>query len=258
MKNANTKNYTIHDIEALTEEQAAEMAEEMQNIKGHQVYFVDFGGYFGYSVLVFADGHHITHANDYALHHKCKGRAELHAMYHNRLNKKLFTIEELKTATNYVDKKAKEYYIRNYYSMRRDHISMFFIGSDEEREKIRRKTAKMIFSPVFLAYYDKKDIDFVKTGEALFIGLEAADQQNKDSKEYWEKAFLHEMFNHEYGINWQGDFDICSCFGDCSGVRDFEDINELFDACNFSKVQRSAYMAARREYYKKTPGIWDL
>ena len=258
MKDINIKDYTIRDIEALAEQQAAEMAEEVDIIKGHQVYFVDFGGYFGYSVLVFADGHHIIYANDYALHHADMTRAELRAFYLNSLNNKLFTVDELKTVRDYNDKTKKEYFIRNYYGMRRDHISMFFIGSDEEREKIRKKTEKMIFSPVFLAYYDKKDIDFVKTGEALFIGLEAAEQQNKDNKEYWKKAFLHEMFNHEYGINWQGDFDICSCFGDCSGVRDFEDINKLFDACNFSKVQRSAYMAARREYYKKTPGIWDL
>ena len=47
-----TKEYTIRDIETLTEAQAAEMAIEAATVKGHQVYFVDFGGYFGYSVLV--------------------------------------------------------------------------------------------------------------------------------------------------------------------------------------------------------------
>ena len=38
------KEYTIRDIEALTEAQAAKMATEAATIKGHQVYFVDFGG----------------------------------------------------------------------------------------------------------------------------------------------------------------------------------------------------------------------
>mgnify|MGYP006983152606 CR=1 FL=1 len=57
------KEYTIRDIEALTEAQAAAKAIEVTEIKGHQIYFVDFGGYFGYSVLVFADGHHIKYAN---------------------------------------------------------------------------------------------------------------------------------------------------------------------------------------------------
>ena len=50
MTNTATKEYTIRDIEALTEEQAAAMAIETASVKGHQVYFVDFGGYFGYSV----------------------------------------------------------------------------------------------------------------------------------------------------------------------------------------------------------------
>ena len=81
MKNTATKEYTIRDIEALTEEQAAAMAIETASVKGHQVYFVDFGGYFGYSVLVFADGHHIKYANDYELHHKDKSRDELQEFY---------------------------------------------------------------------------------------------------------------------------------------------------------------------------------
>lgn len=156
MKNTATKEYTIRDIEALTEEQAAAMAIETASVKGHQVYFVDFGGYFGYSVLVFADGHHIKYANDYELHHKDKSRDELQEFYLSSLSRKLFTADEMETVSDYQDKQAKEYYIRNYYGLRRDHISMFFCGPDKEREKLRRKTEKMIFSPVFLAFYDKK------------------------------------------------------------------------------------------------------
>lgn len=244
-----TATYTIQDIENLTEEQASNMAEESATIKGHQVYFVDFGGYFGYSALVFADGHYIKYANDYELHHNGKSREELRGLYIDGLNRKLFTDEELKTVTSYDDKKAKEYYLRNYYGLRRDHISMFFCGPEKKREKLRRKTEKMIFSPVFFAYYNKKDTDFVKQGENLLDALEKATPQS-DNAEYWKSAFLSEMFNHEYGINWQRDFDVCSCFGDCSGVRNYEDINELFAACNFSEAQKAAYMAARREYAK--------
>lgn len=156
MKNTATKEYTIRDIEAMTEAQAAAMATEAATIKGHQVYFVDFGGYFGYSVLVFADGHHIKFADDYELHHAGKSRDELREFYLDSLNKKLFTADEMETVTNYQDKQAKEYYIRNYYGLRRDHISMFFCGPDKEREKLRKKTENMIFSPAFMAFYDKK------------------------------------------------------------------------------------------------------
>ena len=146
------KEYTIRDIEVLTEEQAAAMAIEAAEIKEHQVYFVDFGGYFGYSALVFADGHHIKHADDYELHHSGKSRDELREFYFASCSRKLFTAEEMSTVSDYQDKQAKEYYIRNYYGMRRDHISMFFCGPDGEREKLRKKTESMIFSPVFMAY----------------------------------------------------------------------------------------------------------
>lgn len=249
------KEYTICDIEALTEAQAAKMAIEAATIKGHQVYFVGFGGYFGYSALVFADGHHIKYADDYELHHKGKSRDELREFYRASLSRKLFTAEEMGTVSDYQDKQAKEYYIRNYYGMRRDHISLFFCGSEKERERARNKTGSMIFSPVFLAYYDKKDADFVKSGEELLATLEKAEPK-KDDAEYWKGAFLREMLNHEYGINWQADFDVCSCFGDCSGVIDIDDINALFDACKFSDVQRAAYMAARREYSKQSAALY--
>ena len=59
----------IREIEALDENAAKAMAKEAVEVKGHTMYLVDLGKYFGYSALVFADGRHIYHANDYALHH---------------------------------------------------------------------------------------------------------------------------------------------------------------------------------------------
>ena len=35
----------------------------------------------------------------------------------------------------------------------------------------------------------------------------------KNDKEFAEAAFLYEMDNHEYAINWTGDEDVMSCFG---------------------------------------------
>lgn len=43
-------------------------------------------------------------------------------------------------------------------------------------------------------------------------------------------AFLYEIANHEYMINWQADFDVCSCFGDIEyqDSKDYHDyLNEL-------------------------------
>ena len=86
----NKNDWAIQDIEALTEKQAAEMAESVQDIKGHQVYFVDLGGYFGFSALVFADGQHIRFADDYALHHHGLTHDELMSFYVKKNEQKSF------------------------------------------------------------------------------------------------------------------------------------------------------------------------
>ena len=246
-----TRNYTISDIERMSAADLASFAEGVEAIKGHTVYFIDFGGAFGFSACVCADGRHIYYANDYELHHRGKSRAELRELYLRALSGKLFTADELQTVYSYDDYTSKSYYIRNYYAMRRPYISAFFIGSDAERAEIEEKTEKMIFSPVFLAYYAPENSAFVARGAALLRGLDEAAQRNKDNAEYWVSAFLREMYNHEYGINWEADYDVISCFGDCSGVEDYTDAEKLFAAVGFTAVQRAAYLVARREYYNR-------
>ena len=250
--NTTAKNWTIHDIEALTEQQAAEMAEISQDIKGHNVYFVDFGGYFKFSALVFADGQHIKYANDYELHHPDTARAALRKIYIDNLNNKLFTLDELRgQVSTYDELRAKEYYIRNYYGMRRPYVSMWFAGSDAERETLRQRIKSMVFSPVFCAYYDQQDAEFVRQGAELLDGLTHANEANSENADFWKSAFLSEMYNHEYGINWQADYDVISCFGNCDGVEDYTDAEKLFSAVGFNEVQKAAYLAARREYYNR-------
>lgn len=238
----NAYNYTINDIKNMSAANLADMAEEVETIKGHTVYFVDFGGWFGFSACVCADGQHIYYANDYELHHEGKSRDELREIYHRALSAKLFTESELASVSGYEDERAKEYYLRNYYAMRRPHVSMFCIGPAPD-------TSEMIFSPVFMAYY--RDADFVKHGADLLRTLTEAERKSTESFDYWKSAFLYEMFNHEYGINWQADYDVCSCFSNCSNVKDYTDTNELFTVCGFNDTQKAAYIAARREYFKK-------
>lgn len=47
------KDYNIDMIRELTITEVRELALETMDIKEHECFFVDFGGYFGYSVLVF-------------------------------------------------------------------------------------------------------------------------------------------------------------------------------------------------------------
>lgn len=46
-------------------------------------------------------------------------------------------------------------------------------------------------------------------------------QKIKDDADFAEAAFLYEMDNHEYAINWSGDEDVLACFG-----LTFEKINQ--------------------------------
>jgi hypothetical protein len=246
----NFSEYDIRDIEALTESGAAAFAEEMEEIKGHQVYFIDFGGYFGFSALVFADGQHIYYANDYELHHKGKGREELRALYVAKLNRILFTEAELVAPTSDPDEiDRRRYYLQNYYGMRRKRVSCFQIfHNDAEEAAYTQKIKTMVLSPVCFAYYT--DRDFVKKCAQLRQGIEAAANANADNFDYWKSAFLYEMDNHEYGINWQADYDVISCFANVDSVKDYENREKLFAAAHFSELQRSAYTAACAEYFR--------
>ena len=243
--------WDIRRIENLTEAEAAKMTIEKMTVKkDYTCYFIDFGGYFGYSVCVFADGQHLNYVNDYELHHRGKSREELRGLYIKKLNKALYTLDELETVQNYEDFSAKDYFIRNHYSMRRPRLSAFQIfHSDAEERAFDAETKKMTFSSVGMAYYD--DADFVRHLSELCERLNAAKAAHDNDRAYWEDAFLSEMHNHEYEINWQADYDVISAFANVDSVKDYTNVSELFELARFSTMQQAAYMDARRAYYKQ-------
>lgn len=63
-------------------------------------------------------------------------------------------------------------------------------------------------------FYLRKDADVV---EAYYNKDTRGELFKKisESKSFALDAFKYEMKNHEYPINWQGDWDVCSCFGVC-------------------------------------------
>ena len=204
-------NWTIDDIDGLTQEQAAGMALEHLTVKDHDVYLVDFGGYFKYSYLVYFNGSHIRYANDYELHHPGKTREQLRAYYLEQLPNKLFTdVELVGDLANYDEYQAKSQYLRDYYPLRRPYISAFCIGEKEQKRR-QKQVQGMTYDPVCFAYFD--DAEFVARHIKLLGDLEAAKDRMNASPEYWRQAFLREMYNHEYGINWQADYDTLSAFG---------------------------------------------
>ena len=244
-----TKEWLIRDIESITEEQAREMADDTREIKGHNIYFIDFGGYFGFSYVVFKNKHHIHYANDYELHHKGKSRMELEMLYVDKINKILFTEEEIaEPIKDYNEYNNKKHFLHSYYGMQVDSVSIFCCNPTEEQQKeFERKTKKMVYNPVAFAFMS--DIDFVKHHIELLNALEKANDNKGNDYEYLKKAYLHEMYNHEYGINWQADYDTLSAFGNVNYHGD--NLNAYFEELKFTDLQKRAYLDASQQYLRE-------
>ncbi len=243
------KEWTITEIQNLSEKEAQEMAVETMDIKEHNIYFIDFEGYFGYSSLVFKNNHHIHYANDYELHHKGKSKAELRELFIKEMNDKLFTDAEIaQPLKDYNEYTKKSDYLHNYYGMQVDSISIFCVNPTKEQQKeFERQTKSMIYNPIAFAYmYDE---NFVKHHIHLAETLIKAQQACENDYEYQKTAFLYEMYNHEYGINWQADYDTLSSFGNI-GWHD-GDINAYFEELKFTDLQKKAYLDARKQYFKE-------
>ena len=249
------KDWNIDMIQGMNEDEARAMALMTKQIKGHSVYFVDFGGYFKYSALVFAEGRHIYYANEYELHytHMNYSRERLHKYFVKKLTGKLFTEDEITGAIRTYDEyRSKSNYLHNYYGMRRENVTIFAINpSANEREAFKQRTASMMYDPVCFAYFD--DVAFVEHHVELDIALEKSWLEHKDDFDVMKSAFISEMFNHEYAINWQGDWDVLSVWGNIEYYRGGpeQELQSYFDQLKFTDTQRRAYLAARKEYLRQ-------
>ena len=201
------KEMNITTIENLAYEEAKENALEHLTIKDHDCFFVDFGGYFGYSALVFKNGKHIYHANDYELHHrhlvKENGRDALRAYYIKEMNGKLYTdAEMMEEPTSYNEYEKKNHFLRNYYIMRYDYESIFFIGTDAEREARQRKIEKEYpyYNPVSFCYVSDRRIIEIQR-EYLRI-LQNAYERLQNDLGVFREMVRKELANHEACITY--------------------------------------------------------
>lgn len=245
--------FTIKDIENLSEKTVQSFSDDCVEIKGHNVYFVDFDGYFGYSALVFCNEHQIHYANEYELHHTWRNATHeaLRDIYIENLTNKLFTEEELsEPLRSYDDYERRHYFLQNYYGMRETYVSAFVIAPTEKEEKaFKRKVENLHYNPVCYAYYESEE--FVKHCVQLHVNLMKVKKDTLDNFDYWKDAILTEMFNHEYGINWQADYDVLSAFGNPEWRRgDKNTLEAWFKDVGFNAKQKKAYAAAKEEYYK--------
>lgn len=250
-KEKDMRNNSVTSIESIAEAQAKEMSLESVRIKEHNIYFVDFGDTYGYSCLVFKNNHHIHYANDYELHHTGKTREELKQIYIKKMNNRLFTEAEISAPLkNYGEYTRKSYFLHNYYGMQVDYISIFQLNpTDEFKKDFKKQTEHMTYNPVSFSYM--YDPDFVAHHIELLAQLEKAKAETSGNYEYLKKAYLHEMYNHEYGINLQADYDVLRVFGKIQCHEESMDALETyFRELNFTNVQRRAYLDARTQYFR--------
>ena len=196
------KEMNIRDIEKLTYEEAKRYALESMTIKDHDCFLVDFSGYFGYSILVFKNGKHIYHANDYELHHhhlvKEKGRDALREYYIKEMNGKLYTeAEMMEESSSYDEYEKKNHFLRNYYIMRYDYESIFFIRTDKEREKRNRKIEKKYpyYNPVSFCHVS--DPEIINTQKKYLAILQNAYKHLQNNLEVFREMVRKELANHE-------------------------------------------------------------
>lgn len=64
-----------------------------------------------------------------------------------------------------------------------------------------------------------------------------------------EDAFYYEMANHEYHINWQGDWDVCSCFGHCE-YEDGKSATDYLLEMGYGNEILSAWYRAKISFLK--------
>lgn len=193
-------NWNITSIENITYEEAKKNALETMKIKDHDCFFVDFGGCFGYSVLIFRNGKHIHYANDYELHHgylvEEQGKEALRQYYIDTMNGKLFTDEELlQGVTSYDEYKCKDYFLRNYWIMQFDGLSIFGIGEKDQKEFDEAKPNFPFYNPVSFCYV--ADVEIVEKSKMFSEHLEKAYAELKTNDEAFRDMVRRELANHE-------------------------------------------------------------
>lgn len=196
------KELMISEIEKLTEDTIKPYILETITIKDHNCYLCYLGESFGYSILVFKNGKHIYHANDYELHHrhlvKEKGRNALREYYINEMNEKLYTdAEMMEEPSSYDEYEKKSYFLRNYHIMRYEHETIFFIGTDAERENRQKRIEKNYpyYNSVSFCYVS--DPEIVNTQKKYLAILRNAYKRFQNDSEIFREMVRKELANHE-------------------------------------------------------------
>ena len=129
-------------------------------------------------------------------------------------------------------------------------LPVFYAFSNEqfEREMAKRgltinDTDKIYKLGSTGGFYLKSDADTIR---AFFNKPDLLPELMED-KAFAESAFRYEMGNHEYHINWEGDYDVCSCFGSCE-YSEGKSYREYLREMGYSQVVVEAFRTAKKKF----------
>ena len=116
----------------------------------------------------------------------------------------------------------------------------------EERGLTENDTDK-IYSLPGGGFYLRTDAQKIRD---FFVNPDPVLEHMKDPV-FAEEAFLYEMENHEYGINWQGDWDVCSVFGEVEYAEE-KSYTDYLTELGYGEEIIKAYMNAKLRFYMLT------
>lgn len=133
-----------------------------------------------------------------------------------------------------------------------DELPLFFAFSNEqlyaEMEKRglqRTELSQIVRLSSSGAFALKSDLPAIK---AWLNREETPLETLMQDPDFAESAFYYEMCNHEYGINWQGAWDVCQCFGDPKYSEEKTGPDYLRDL-GYGEETINAYRRAEKRYY---------
>lgn len=94
-------------------------------------------------------------------------------------------------------------------------------------------------------FYLRSDADKIRE---YFSRPDELKELMKDIK-FAEDAFEYEMANYEYAINYQGDWDVCSCFGNCK-YDECKGYAQYLKNMGYSDEVIQAFRNAKMKHYK--------
>ena len=132
-------------------------------------------------------------------------------------------------------------------------LPVFFAYSKEQfREQMEKRgltenDTDKIYSLGAWCYYLRSDRDVVMA----YMTKESKLSYYMGEYDFAYEAFYYEMGNHEYHINYyQGDYDVCSCFGNPEWAGEEADGPYYLKQMEYGEETIRAYKDARRQFLK--------